>query len=165
MTATRLAIVALAAYSLSCLAQHPIAPGSPKSVSGLIGRWGCVSPDERDPSVLSVTESGLGFRAEFAEVDPKDSGAWTGYAVRFEGKNLLNLQMEGDEEKKWTVAEYTMALPTVLHIEYPYYDNKTFNGATTPTQLREALSRGYRAKTLFDDSLTCVRIRPRASQE
>ena len=73
--------------------------------------------------------------------------------------------MEGDEENKWTVAEYRMFRPTVLHIEYPDYDNKTFKEAATPAQLREALRRGQKAKTLYDESITCVRLRQEPSHK
>ena len=158
MTA-RLATLVLAACSFGCLSEQPIASGSPEPVDpSLLGNWRCLFADEADPSTLTITEvEGRGVRAVFSGGDSKPS-TFTGYAVKFEGKRLLNVRSEDEESRKWTLAQYTMYRPTVLYVEYPHYDNKAFNDATTSAQKRDALRRGYKAKTLFQDSFTCVRI-------
>ncbi len=161
-TATRLVIVVLLACSVGCLADQPIASGSPETVTGLLGTWRCLHPDTTNPSVVTVTADGRGLRAVFSEVDPKDSSSWTAYAVKSGGERFLNVQMEGDDE--WTVAQYSLYRPGVLHVEYPQYGTHTFKGAT-PTQRRDALRRALKTKTLFDDSFTCVRIPGTASQK
>lgn len=85
--------------------------------------------------------------------------------MKFEGKRLLNVQADGEDSRKWTVAQYSLYRPTVLYVEYPKYDNETFKQAMTPAQRRDAFRRGYKAKTLFEDSFTCVRIREESSQK
>src|SRR5688572_26454384 len=101
MRATKLAILAIAATSVSCLSEQPIAPGSPEPVDRrLLGIWRCVFPEETDPATLTITETdGRNIRAEFSGGDSEPS-AWSAYAVNFEGKRFLNVQFEGDESRK-----------------------------------------------------------------
>jgi hypothetical protein len=166
MTATRLMILSIAVWSVGCLSEQPVLPGSPESVDrSLLGSWRCVFPRDEDASTLTITETGdRGIRAVFSGSDPEGSG-WVAYAVKFDGKRLLNIRADGDESRKWTLARYALYQPTVLHVEYPKYDNATFMQATTPAERRGALRRGYKAKSLFDDSFTCVRIVEEASQK
>ena len=166
MTATRLALLTIAVWSFGCLAEEPIVPGSPEPVDrNLFGEWHCVFPTDKEASVLTITETeGRGVRAVFSGTDQEDSG-WTAYAVKFEGKRLLNIKVDGEDAKKWTVAQYALYRPTLLYVEYPKYDNDTFTHATTPAQRRDALRRGYKAKTLFEDGFTCLRLSEEASHK
>ena len=96
MTA-RLATLVLAACSFGCLSEQPIASGSPEPVDpSLLGNWRCLFADEADPSTLTITEvEGRGVRAVFSGGDSKPS-TFTGYAVKFEGKRLLNVRLSSN---------------------------------------------------------------------
>ena len=162
----RLVILMMAASLTGCLSDQPIAPGSAEPLDrSLLGTWRCVFPEEADPALLKITEGeGRAIRAVISGGGDEQPSTWTAYLVSFEGKHLLNVQAD-DKEKWWTVAQYTLYRPTILHVEYPKYDNETLKGVATPAQRRDALRRGYKAKTLFDESFTCVRVMKEGSQK
>lgn len=151
----RVALLVIAACSVGCLSEQPILPGSPESVDrGLLGGWRCLMPEDAGVPTLTITEAdGRKLRALFTG----EKEGWLAYVVTFEGRRLLNVQAEGEDDKAWTLAQYTLFRPTVLHVEYPKYNSDVLKNASTPTQRRDALRRGLRAKTLFDESFTCIR--------
>jgi hypothetical protein len=151
----RVALLAVAACSVGCLSEQPIVPGAPETVDrGLLGSWRCLMPGEASAAPLTITEAdGRKLRGLFAGEDK----GWIAYAVTFEGRRLLNVQAEGAEGKAWTLAQYTLFRPTVLHVEYPKYNSEMLKNVSTPTQRRDALRRSLKAKTLFDESFTCIR--------
>lgn len=74
--------------------------------------------------------------------------------------------LQRSRSPKERVAEFgRYLLAAILHVEYPKYDSKNVKNATTPAQRRDVLRRGYKAKTLFEDSFTCVRIGEEGSQK
>ncbi len=155
----KLAFVLLEAACLAgCLYEQPLAPGRAEPVERrVLGTWRCVAPDSDEPAILAVTHAAEGrYRAEFGGGEDSPS-IFSAYAVRFEGKRLLNAQeiVEG-EPRKWTLARYTLYRPTVLHIEFAR--DEPFREAATQGERVKVLKRVLKQEQLFEDYCTCIRI-------
>jgi hypothetical protein len=126
----------------------------------VLGPWRCVASDSAEPLILTVTQApDRRYRADFTGGAEKPA-AFSVYAVRFEGKVLLNAQLiEDGEPGKWTLVRYTLYRPTVLHIEFAR--DEPFRELTTSGQRIAVLKRELMGAQLFEDYCTCVRVKER----
>ena len=151
----------LATVCAGCLYSEPLVPGAAEPVDHrVLGPWRCVAPDSAEPSILTVTQApDRRYRAEFSGGEDKPA-VFVAYAVRFEGKLLLNAQLiEDGDPGKWTLVRYTLYRPNVLHIEFAR--DEPFREATTSGQRMGVLKRELRGAQLFEDYCTCIRVKER----
>ena len=140
-----------------CLYDQPMAPGAAEVVDrSVLGAWRCVAPDNADPAILTVTEAAdQKYRAEFRG-DGDDTTVFLAYAVTFSGRRLLNAQHVDDgTPAKWTLAQYALYKPTVLHLEFAR--DEPFRAAVDHAQRVAVLRKELTNKQLFEDYCTCVR--------
>jgi hypothetical protein len=149
----------LALTCAGCLYDQPLAPGAAEVVDhSVLGAWRCVAPDSADPAILTVTETtDRKYRAEFKS-DGDEPTVFVAHAVTFGGRRLLNAQhVEDGTPGKWTLAQYALYKPTVLHLEFA--TNEPFRAAADHAQRVEVLRKELTNKQLFEDYCTCIRVR------
>src|SRR5262249_6424464 len=155
----RAAVLLVCAGSLAaCIYEEPLVPGNAeKPDTRVLGRWRCVSPDDQDAVLLDVALlPDQRYKAVFGSGN--DQSTFQAYAVKFDGRTLLNAQeVVNGNARKWSLVRSALLRPDVLHLETAR--EEPFRQAQTPQQRTAVLLRLLKTDTLFEDFCTCVRVK------